>query len=147
MVITGAGGIRKEALVGWVRAASEPGLERSPPGEPTPPRSKRRGPSRSILAIVAKAGDIPSGELVAFNVEGTQVAVANVDGTFYAFDDTCTHARCSLSRGYLDGTSVTCPCHGSVFDVTTGAVLAPPAVEPVRSYRARVERAALQVEV
>jgi nitrite reductase/ring-hydroxylating ferredoxin subunit len=99
------------------------------------------------FATVAKAGDIPSGELAAFNVEGTQIAIANVDGTFYAFDDTCTHKRCSLTQGELDGTTVFCPCHGSVFDVTTGAVLVPPAVEPVGSYRVRVEGDALQVEV
>ena len=99
------------------------------------------------FTTVTKAGDIPSGELAAFNVEDTEVAIANVDGTFYAFDDTCTHKRCSLARGDLEGTTVVCPCHGSVFDVTTGAVLAPPAVEPVGSYRVRVEGDALQVEV
>ena len=58
-------------------------------------------------------------------MEGTQVAIANVDGVFYAFGDNCTHAQCSLAEGDLEGTSVFCPCHGSVFDVTTGAVLAP----------------------
>jgi nitrite reductase/ring-hydroxylating ferredoxin subunit len=99
------------------------------------------------FATVAKAGDIQPGQLVAFDVEGTQIAIANVDGVFYAFDDTCTHKRCSLAQGDLDGTTVFCPCHGSVFDVTTGAVLAPPAVEPVGSYRVRVEGDALQVEV
>lgn len=99
------------------------------------------------FTTVAKAGDIPAGELAAFDVEGTQVAITNVDGVFYAFDDTCTHRACSLAQGYLEGTTVRCPCHGSVFDVTTGVVLAPPAVEPVRSYRARVEGDALQVEV
>lgn len=99
------------------------------------------------VVSVGKVDDILDGEMTSLEAGGVKIAVAQVDGTFYAFDDTCTHARCSLSRGYLDGTSVTCPCHGSVFDVTTGAVLAPPAVEPVRSYRARVERAALQVEV
>jgi nitrite reductase/ring-hydroxylating ferredoxin subunit len=99
------------------------------------------------FATIAKASDIPSGELAAFEVEGTQVAIANVDGVFYAFDDTCTHKACSLTEGYLEGTTVLCPCHGSLLDITTGAVLAPPAVEPVRSYRVRVEGNALQVEV
>lgn len=99
------------------------------------------------FTTVAKAGDIPPGELAAFNVEGTQVAIANVDGVFYAFDDTCTHRRCSLAEGDLEGTTVVCPCHGSVFDVTTGAVLAPPAVVPVGSYRVWVEGDALLVDV
>lgn len=60
-----------------------------------------------------------------------KVAVANVDGTLHAFDDTCTHRGCSLADGTLDGTIVTCPCHGSQFDVTTGAVVRGPAAEPV----------------
>jgi 3-phenylpropionate/trans-cinnamate dioxygenase ferredoxin subunit len=88
------------------------------------------------FTTVAKAGDIPSGQLVAFDVEGTQVAIANVDGIFYGFGDTCTHAH--LAEGDLEATTVVCPCHGSVFDVTTGAAW---------SYRVRVEGDALQVEV
>src|SRR5262249_35609186 len=50
-----------------------------------------------------------------------------------AFDDTCTHRGCSLASGKLDGTTVTCPCHGSQFDVTSGAVVRGPATRPVRS--------------
>src|SRR5438876_11331091 len=96
---------------------------------------------------VADAAEIAEGELAAFDVGGVRVAVANVGGTFHAFDDTCTHLQCSLAEGDLDGTTVTCPCHGSEFDVTTGAVLAPPAVHPVRSYRVRVADDALQVEI
>jgi 3-phenylpropionate/trans-cinnamate dioxygenase ferredoxin subunit len=96
---------------------------------------------------VAKTSDIGTGELAAFEVGGTQIAIANVEGTFYAFDDTCTHAQCSLAEGALEGVSLICACHGSVFDVTTGAVLAPPAREPVRSYRVRTEGDVLQIEV
>lgn len=96
--------------------------------------------------LVAKTNAVPAGQLAAFDVEGKRVAVANVAGTFYAFDDTCTHRQCSLAEGGLEGTTVTCPCHGSRFDVRTGAVLGPPAVTPVRSYRVRVEREDLKVE-
>jgi 3-phenylpropionate/trans-cinnamate dioxygenase ferredoxin component len=96
---------------------------------------------------VAKAGDIREGEMAAFSVGDAQVAVANVSGTFYAFGDTCTHAQCSLAEGELEGTMVICGCHGSVFDVTTGAVLTPPAREPVPSYGVRVEGDSLQVGV
>jgi nitrite reductase/ring-hydroxylating ferredoxin subunit len=61
-----------------------------------------------------------------------KVAVANVGGELHAFDDTCTHRGCSLAQGTLEGTVVTCPCHGSQFDVTTGAVVRGPATEPVK---------------
>lgn len=101
----------------------------------------------SEYVTVAKVRDVPAGEMAAFNVGGTKIDVANVEGTFHAFDDTCTHQQCSLAEGDLDGTTVTCPCHGSQFDVTNGAVLAPPAMRPVRSYRVRVEGDALQVSL
>ncbi len=49
--------------------------------------------------------------------------------------------------GYLDGTTVTCLCHSSEFDVTTGAVLSGPAEEPARSYQVQVDGDDLQVEI
>ena len=102
--------------------------------------------TRSVT--VARTSDIKPGELAAFDVEGVRIAVANADGRFFAIDDTCTHEQCSLAaEGTLDGTVVTCGCHGAQFDVTTGAVLAPPAPEPVKSYPLRVEQDQLVVEV
>ena len=83
----------------------------------------------------------------AFEVQGTQIAVANVAGEFHAFGDTCTHMQCSLAEGDLEETTVTCPCHGSEFDVTSGEVLAPPAREPVGSYETRVEGKNLEIKV
>lgn len=99
------------------------------------------------FATAAKIGDIEEGKLAKFDVNGLDVAIANVDGTFYAFGDVCTHAQCSLAEGELDGTTVTCPCHGSQFDVTTGAVQNPPATEPVRSFPVRVEGDAIKIQV
>jgi nitrite reductase/ring-hydroxylating ferredoxin subunit len=101
----------------------------------------------SEFVKVTDAAEIAEGELAAFDVEGARIAVANVGGTLHAFGDTCTHLHCSLAEGELDGTVVTCPCHGSQFDVTTGGVLRGPAQEPVRSYVARVDADALQVEI
>src|SRR5688500_20403766 len=92
------------------------------------------------LVTTIKTSEIPAGGIVAVDVRGTQVAVANVDGTYYAFDDACTHEQCSLTEmGELAGTTVTCTCHGSEFDVRTGKVLAAPATVPVRVYPTRVE--------
>ena len=96
---------------------------------------------------VAKSGDIAEGQLAKFEVDGTDVAIANVAGTLHAFGDVCTHARCSLAEGELDGTTVTCPCHGSQFDVTTGAVQNPPATEPVLSYPVRVDGDDIKIQV
>jgi nitrite reductase/ring-hydroxylating ferredoxin subunit len=93
------------------------------------------------------AADIQPGGLVVADVRGTRIALANVGGAYYAFDDTCTHQQCSLGDGDLAGTTVTCMCHGAEFDVRTGEVVAPPAPSPVKVYRVRVEAGALQVEV
>jgi 3-phenylpropionate/trans-cinnamate dioxygenase ferredoxin subunit len=95
-----------------------------------------------------KASAIPMGGVAAFDVRGTRVAVANVDGTYYAFDDACTHEQCSLAEeGELTGTTLTCTCHGSQFDVRTGAVLAPPATIPVKVYPTKDEGDALRIDV
>lgn len=95
---------------------------------------------------VARADELTEGSMRAFRVLDTKIAVANVAGTFYAFDDTCTHLQCSLAEGALEETTVTCSCHGSKFDVTSGVVLQGPAQEPVGTYETRVEDGSLKIE-
>jgi 3-phenylpropionate/trans-cinnamate dioxygenase ferredoxin subunit len=65
-----------------------------------------------------------------------RVSVGRVDGRLYAFDDlcTCADAPCPLSGGLLEGTTLMCQCHGSRFDIVTGAVLSGPANEPLNGY-------------
>lgn len=86
-----------------------------------------------MLVRVGRTTDVPAGAMRAFQVAGTAVTVANADGRLYAIDDTCTHLGCSLATGELQGTTVTCPCHGSEFDIVSGDVLEGPAEYPVRS--------------
>ena len=99
------------------------------------------------FVTVIDTRNIPAGGLAVVDVRGTRIAVANVGGRFYAFDDTCTHEQCSLADGDLAGTTVTCMCHGAEYDVRTGEVLAPPAPLPVKVYRTRVDGDSLQIEV
>ena len=95
-----------------------------------------------------KTSEISVGGITAIDVRGTRVALVNVGGTYHAFDDACTHEQCSLAEeGELAGSTVTCTCHGSEFDVRTGKVLAPPATLPVKVYPVRVAGDALQIEV
>lgn len=97
---------------------------------------------------IGKTADIKPGELALFEVAGRRIAVANADGRFFAIDDTCTHEQCSLAEeGTLEGTVVICGCHGAQFDVTTGTVLAPPAPEPVKAYRLRIDHDDLVLEI
>jgi 3-phenylpropionate/trans-cinnamate dioxygenase ferredoxin component len=91
------------------------------------------------LVRIGSAKDVVPGQMRVFDLDGTKVNVASAGGNLYAFDDTCTHTGCSLARGKLDGTTVTCPCHGSQFDITSGTVLRGPAKRPVRSRSVKVE--------
>ena len=99
------------------------------------------------LVKVAETKDAPPGTAVGVDLEGRAVALFNVDGRFYAIDGTCTHRGGPLSEGELDGTVVTCPWHGARFDVTTGAVLGPPAAAGVGRYDVRVEGEDVKIEI
>jgi len=100
-----------------------------------------------VFVPAIKTADVPPNGMAVVDVKGTRIAIADVQGTYYAFDDECTHEQCSLAEGDLAGTTVTCMCHGAEFDVRTGAVIAPPAVVPIRVYRTRVDGDALHIEV
>jgi nitrite reductase/ring-hydroxylating ferredoxin subunit len=100
-------------------------------------------PSEFVTA--GKAAAVPSGGITGFDVKGTRVAVANVRGTLYAFDDTCTHEQCSLAEGELDDATVICPCHQGAFDVRTGEVVAPPPPLPVKTYQVRTNGDDLEI--
>ena len=77
----------------------------------------------------------------------TRVTLANVAGTLYAIDDTCTHRGCSLGDGKLDGSTVQCACHGSRFDVASGAVVRGPAEDPVRTYPVHLANGEVQIDL
>ncbi|HKY26134.1 MAG TPA: cytochrome P450 [Gaiella sp.] len=96
---------------------------------------------------VGEAGDAPEGHLRRVEAGGRAVCIGRLGGAWIAFDDTCTHEECSLAEGELDGSVVVCPCHGSEFDVRTGDVLTPPALEPLPIYEAREDDGALLVRL
>jgi cytochrome P450/nitrite reductase/ring-hydroxylating ferredoxin subunit len=89
----------------------------------------------------------PDGALRRVEAGGRAVCLGRVDGSWVAFDDTCTHEECPLSDGELDGNVVVCPCHGSEFDLRTGDVLTPPALDPLPIYDVRERGGALEVRL
>ena len=92
------------------------------------------------FVVALAVADVASGTMKTVMVSGIPVALANVDGEFFAVSDKCTHEHCSLgTEGVLDGNVVMCGCHGAQFDVTTGKVLALPATTDVKSYEVKVE--------
>jgi len=97
---------------------------------------------------VLSVSDLPSGSMKTVMAGGKKIALANMDGEFFAIDDTCSHEQCSLgSEGFLDGNIVTCGCHGAQFDMTSGKVMSLPAVTDVASYPVKREGGDILVEI
>jgi len=71
---------------------------------------------------VARFSDIPPGTMTGVRAKGKEILLANIDGQAYAIGDRCTHLRGHLHRGYVRGTTVECPLHGSRFDLADGGV-------------------------
>jgi nitrite reductase/ring-hydroxylating ferredoxin subunit len=92
---------------------------------------------------------IPNDIVVPYYLEDRKlrVSVARVDDRLYAFDDLCTcgdHA-CPLSGGLLIGTTLMCQCHGSRFDITTGAVINGPATKALHVYEVQDVDGGIQI--
>ena len=98
---------------------------------------------------VAPVAEIPPGSYKTVDIDGADIVVFNVAGSYYAIENICTHdgAKLTSSLGIttLQGDAVVCPRHGARFNVKTGAVLAPPAFEPVSTFPVRTEAGLVQV--
>ena len=96
---------------------------------------------------IAKTCEIAPGEAKMVEVEGEKIAIFNLEGDYYAIDNTCPHARGPLSEGEVKGEEVICPWHGSEFNIKTGEALRPPARRGVKSYKVQVEGSIIKIEV
>lgn len=78
-----------------------------------------------------------------------RIAIARVGGRLYAFDDlcTCSQEACPLSGGLLTGTTIMCQCHGSRFDITTGALIDGPATTALNVYVVQEEKGAVRIRL
>jgi 3-phenylpropionate/trans-cinnamate dioxygenase ferredoxin component len=98
---------------------------------------------------VASAATIPDGLVVPHYLDDRKlrVSIARVDDRLYAFDDlcTCSDVACPLSGGLLTGTTIMCQCHGSRFDITTGAVVSGPATRALNVYEVQEVEDGIQV--
>ena len=88
---------------------------------------------------VAATSDLADGEMRQVSAGGTAVLLARVDGQFHACTAFCTHYGAPLETGVLSGRMVLCPWHHAAFDVTTGDLEEPPALDALRSFEVKVD--------
>ncbi len=88
---------------------------------------------------IATIADVAPGSAKVIDADGRSIALFNVDGSFFALDNTCPHMGGALGEGTVVGDTVTCPWHGAEFNIKTGEVQSPPAASGVRSYPVSVE--------
>ena len=95
---------------------------------------------------VSDTTDIELGNSVSVNVNGTQILICNTEEGFFAVQDLCTHAYSPLCGGFIQGTLISCPLHGAVFDLKTGEVMAPPAFEDLQTFKLKIEGTSVSVK-
>jgi glycine betaine catabolism B len=88
---------------------------------------------------VANTSDIPVSKMKEVQVNGQNICLANIDGKYFAINNICSHEGGPLADGRLEGYEVECPWHQSKFDMRTGLVKVPPAVEPQVTYQVKVD--------
>jgi nitrite reductase/ring-hydroxylating ferredoxin subunit len=88
---------------------------------------------------VTRASELSPGAMTWVALDRERVLIANVDGCFYALQDSCGHRQAPLSKGTLEGHVIECPLHFARFDVRTGKLLSGPASADVPTYEVRVE--------
>jgi 3-phenylpropionate/trans-cinnamate dioxygenase ferredoxin subunit len=90
-------------------------------------------PATDAFRTLGPSDAVPNDFVVPYHLDDRKqrIAIARVNDRLYAFDDlcTCSDASCPLSRGLPNGTTIMCQCHGSRFDITSGAVIKGPATK------------------
>lgn len=85
------------------------------------------------------AKDLPEGDMKVVKTGDREILLIHSDSGFHALDNFCTHGGCRLANGKLDGETLRCLCHGSVFEVKTGEVLNGPATTRQPAFRVILE--------
>jgi apoptosis-inducing factor 3 len=87
----------------------------------------------------ASLKSIPEGGVCGVELEGVPLALYDLDGTIYATHGICTHAMALLAEGFVEDGKIECPLHQGLFDIRTGAALAPPVTAGVQTFAVKVE--------
>jgi len=103
---------------------------------------------------VAKIDSIPQGTVKGVELDGQSILLANLGGKYYAVKGKCPHMGGDLSKGKLDGNILTCPRHGSKYDLTTGKNMGGPKIgllklagKDLPAYKVKLEGGAMLVDM
>jgi nitrite reductase/ring-hydroxylating ferredoxin subunit len=102
--------------------------------------------SAPTLIDLCSAADVAPGAAIKVETAGLALAVFNLDGEFYVTDDQCTHGPGFLSEGFIEGDVVECNFHNGQFNIKTGAVVSPPCMVPIKTYKTIVENGRVLIE-
>lgn len=91
--------------------------------------------------------DVQPGGVVQASGGSELIAVFNVNGRFFATQDSCPHGQWPLSESYVDGDTVECALHNGRFSICSGKRLSPPVCRALRTYVVRVEAGIVYVDV
>ena len=94
---------------------------------------------------VCMTTDIAAAAWTVIDLDGTDVAIFNLDGEFHAIEDVCTHDHACLTGQPIEGCEIICPRHGARFNIKTGEALTAPAYEPVHTFPVRVVEGLIQI--
>lgn len=83
--------------------------------------------------------DVEVGKAIRIEKGQLTVAVFNLAGEYFVTDDACTHGPGSLSEGCIEGDVIECDFHNGAFNIRTGAVVTPPCMVPIKTYRTVVD--------
>jgi nitrite reductase/ring-hydroxylating ferredoxin subunit len=95
---------------------------------------------------IARAADIPPGTITAVQVDGEDIALANVEGKFFATQGHCLHLHGPLGEGRLEGPVLSCPWHGWQYDVRTGENEFDRAIQ-LQTFEVKVEHGEVKIAV
>jgi len=86
------------------------------------------------------ASELEVNEIRQVELDGREpIAIYNLDGEYFATDDTCTHGNASMAEGDIDGSEVYCPFHMGAFDIRTGEATVAPCSVPLKTYEVVIE--------
>jgi 3-phenylpropionate/trans-cinnamate dioxygenase ferredoxin subunit len=106
-------------------------------------------PATYTFRTLGPGDAIPNDFVVPYYLDDCKrrIAIARVDNRLYAFDDlcTCSDMSCPLSGGLLKGTTILCQCHGSRFDITSGAAISGPATTALNVYEVQEDEGSVRI--